>query len=664
MSWISTIPVVVLTLALLFVPGGLVAFALGLRGLSAASTAPALTVTITAVTAIVSPYLGLRWSAAPVLVVSALLAAVTAGIRRLVNRRVHFRGQPTAWTPSWAGSALTAGFLIGAGLIVSQLIRAFSAPDHISQTFDNIFHLNAVRYILDTGSASSLTLTSMTSGDQAPYFYPAAWHGIVALIVELSGTPISVAVNVANICIAAAVWPIGCMLLTRVVVGKRTLPVMAAGVLSAGFSAFPILLLDYGVLYPNFLALCLLPVGLAAVVVFFNATTALSFSPFTRFALIGLIAPGIAVAHPNGLMSLIAFSVPVILYAYWRRFVAGRQFMDNLRASILASAGLAVLLGIFVIMWKYIRPPVDAAFWDKIQSPARAIFQVITNSALDRPVSWTVSILMALGLIALAWQRKQLWLVSCFILTGALFVIVSGVSFGYLRSLITGVWYNDSYRVAALLPLTAVPLAAAGLDWLARKLAQLAIRIEERHSATRLGQVSSYRQRTVLNAISGALLLAVAVSSQGAGMGAAVADARKHYAETAKSEVLTTDELALISKLDALVPADDVIAVNPWTGGALAYALAQRNTTAKHILTTYTGAEEVINQKLRDALIDPSVCPAVKATGVRYVLDFGTQEVHYEHHDFPGLDNLRGSPAFTLAGQVGQAKLYRLNACS
>src|SRR5690606_5761584 len=93
--------------------------------------------------------------------------------------------------------------------------------------------------------------------------YPAAWHDLVSLLVSVGGGGIPVSVNVINIVVAAVVWPLGCLYLARTVWGNRPAVVLSAAVLSAGFGAFPISLLDFGVLYPNFLAVALLPLVLA-----------------------------------------------------------------------------------------------------------------------------------------------------------------------------------------------------------------------------------------------------------------------------------------------------------------------------------------------------------------------------------------------------------------
>ena len=80
-----------------------------------------------------------------------------------------------------------------------------------SQTFDSVFHLNALRYVLETGNASSMTITGMTNGDNPPYFYPAAWHGLASLLIQITGLQLPAAVNVLNLCVAMTVWTLGCM---------------------------------------------------------------------------------------------------------------------------------------------------------------------------------------------------------------------------------------------------------------------------------------------------------------------------------------------------------------------------------------------------------------------------------------------------------------------
>lgn len=666
MSWLDVLPLVLAAGIFLLLPGGLLGWTLGLRGLPAIAAAGPLTVSVSAILAILLPYASIPWTAAGVL----LGAAAAAGLV-LVARRLFEGCWPVgpAWRPvpvRRANVIMGSGYLVGATLIVVQLALAFGTPSSYSQTFDNVFHLNGVRYVLDTANASSLTMSSMTSGDSSPYFYPAAWHGMVAGLVQLTGTPLTVSVNVFNVAVAAIVWPFGCMLLTRVFAGNRPVAVGAAGALSGAFAAFPLLPLDFGVLYPNFLSISILPTGLASVALFFGLARNLPLAPIARYSLpLGLV-PGLALAHPNGLMSLLALSVPVLLQAYARRYLKGRAYQNRPRSEwILASSGLVAFAALFVVLWKVIRPPRDAAFWGPIQSAAGAAFEVLTNSPMNRPVAITVSVLMVLGLF-LSWRRPSTyWLVAGFGIMAIFFVIVSGMPPGRLRDLATGVWYNDSYRIAALLPLTALPFAATGLDWAVARLRNWASSGAYPWSSTKRPAATQPRvgASRIGVGIAATVLAVAGISAQVPSLAASVASARLSYTENDDSPLVSSDEQRVIDQLDEIVPAGDVIAVNPWTGGALAYALADRETTAKHILTANAPDVAILNQGLRKADKDPRVCSAIRSTGVKYVLDFGSKEVHGGDHPFPGFEDLSDSSAVKLVLQHGSAKLYQITAC-
>jgi hypothetical protein len=74
----------------------------------------------------------------------------------------------------------------------------------------------------------------------------------------------------------------------------------------------------------------------------------------------------------------------------------------------------------------------------------------------------------------------------------------------------------------------------------------------------------------------------------------------------------------------------------------------------------------VVAESLADAGTSPAVCDAVKATKVSYALDFGTQYLlnHPESRTFQGLQNLASSGAVQLVDQQGNAKLFKVVACS
>ncbi|RAX17288.1 hypothetical protein DC347_08935 [Pseudarthrobacter sp. AG30] len=656
MSWFSVLPTALACLLLLFAPGTLLIVALGLRNPAFLAVAPLLTVSVASVSAIVAPYLGIGWSLLPVGAATVLLAAVLFAIRRIPALR-----QPKLpWRTALAGSQRMlllggVGFGIGALSIAIQLRTAFGRPDNISQTFDNVFHLNAIRYVLDTGNASSMTLTGMTNGGNPPYFYPAAWHGLASLLIQLTGAPLPASVNVLNLCIAAGVWTLGCMFLVRTLVGPNPYAVGAAGVLAAGFGSFPILLLDFGVLYPNFLAVSMLPAALACVSIFFGSRQFVNIGPGARFLLAPMTALGVAIAHPNGVMSLLALSVPVLLAA-WAFFAIDRRRAGRpMRLTLAAGAGLLATFGVMAVLWKIIRPPAVAAFWPPIQTQGQALGEVITNSAMQRPVAWAVSALAIVGLAIVFRRRATAWFAGSFIVVALLFVVVSAGPAGRYRDLLTGVWYNDSYRLAALLPVVGVPLAAIGAAWLIERLQERTLRFRS--------NAAPGAAPGLLDSAGPIIALVVVGLLQAPPMVTPVLSAQANYSTTPDSPLVSSDEMAIIQELDNYVPTDATVAVNPWTGGAMAFAIADRNTTSKHTLTTYTKATELLNDKFREAATDPSVCAAARDGNVRYVLDFGTREVHGGNHGFQGLQIPDATPGFKLLDQKGDAKLFQVTAC-
>ncbi|MDI3212573.1 DUF6541 family protein [Arthrobacter sp. AL12] len=661
MSWLETVPFLAAAAVFLILPGGMVTLVLGLRGLPALALAPLVTVALSAVIGVALPYAGLPWSSVPILLGGTALALSLGLARRLSGDPIRFTPTEPRLLLRRQSLVIAGSYLAGAAAILAQLAVAFGTPESYSQTFDNVFHLNGVRYVLETSNASSLTMTSMTSGGQPPYFYPAAWHGLVAAFIQLTGLPLTVGVNVLNMAIASVVWPLGAMLLTRVVAGKRPVAVAAAGALSAGFAAFPILLLDFGVLYPNFLSVSMLPSSLAAVALLFGQAEDLPVDPWARFGLPLLLVPAVALAHPNGFMSLLVLSVPVAVQAYWRRYVPAHGYRIRRREFALSTAALVAGAAGFALLWKVIRPPQDAAFWGPIQSVAGAGWEVLANSAMNRPIAPGISLLMLLGLLISLRRGSRFWLLACFATTGALFVVVSGMEISPFRSDVTGVWYNDSYRLAALLPLTALPFAALGADEGWRRISAALSRGKD---GLRSGETAPRPAGKALRTagVTAALVLMVIVS-QVPSLAGAVGSAQRNYAAGPDSALVSTDEQAVLDRLPEFVPDGAAVAVNPWTGAALAYALADRDTTAKHVLTANTRDVEILNAHLRDAGAVPGVCEAARATGVRYALDFGTQEVHGGTHPFPGLADLAGSSAVKLVFRQGQAALYELTAC-
>ena len=261
----SLSPLIVGALIIL-IPGLIVALAMRQRGVEALGLAAPISVGIFGVSAIFASKVGVRFS----FLIPLAFAVILAGLGYLICRLLGSRGwldfpapqkrrdqqENTAivrsgwFTPQTLAAGLSV--LVGFILLYISIARAIGRPEYISQTYDVNFHLNAIRYMADTGDASSLTIANMTSGGEAPTFYPAVWHGIATVIYQVTGISVPATANLMSVLVGAVIWPLSVMYLVRSTMRASIPALLSVGVVSASFTAFPMLLIHFGVLYPKY----------------------------------------------------------------------------------------------------------------------------------------------------------------------------------------------------------------------------------------------------------------------------------------------------------------------------------------------------------------------------------------------------------------------------
>ena len=642
-------------LMLVAVIGGALAWAIGLRGFWAVAVAPAFGMTMIGGTAIVEPWVGLPWSVAAVLIVTTVLGAVLWWVRFATNRRRPLGGlrdAPRRRFDTW----LMVGLVAAAVVLSLRVFEAVGAPGNFSQTFDNIFHLNGVRFILDTGNASSLYLGRMTNPGGALAFYPAAWHAAVALIVQLSGASIPVAVNAMTLVVAAVIWPLGIVLLTRTLFGAGRVLTVSASILATAFPLFPLLLLEYGVLYPYQMGLALTPVALAA------TTRALGLggaaepqsSELSRWwwglVVLGTI-PGIALSHPGAFVTWLAFTAPMVVIFVVQRLKEAQSARG--RWAIGGAFVAYLLVGAVALM--VLRPPAEARGWPIMMSVPAAGWEVLSVSAWFGVAAPVAALAVLAGVVwALIVRSTASWLaLGMYVVAAFLFITVAALPLGSLRDAFTGAWYNNIPRLAAMLPLAMVPLGAFGIARTASALAAIPV-------FARLREWTAPAWRVVIGAV---LALAGMLAVQGAALSVASSSVARLFAITPDSPLVNSDEYALLQRVDEHVPVGVAIAGSPWNGSSMAYALADRPVLMPHTLMEITHDLELINDGLNGANPGDAVCAAIAALQVGFVLDFGPQEVHGATHEFPGFEDLAGSDRVRLVDQEGEARLYEIVAC-
>lgn len=660
MSWWHLGPSLLAAAAILFVPGLLVGGALGLRRLPLLAGAPALGVSLLALWAVAAQLAQVPYSPAGLVLVAVVVAAGIAGIRAIAGRgrrsadaaRVGARPRAAAEARALAAPLGAAG--IAAVIIGWRLKGAFGRPENISQTYDNIFHLNAVRYGLETGDASSLTITRFLSDVDAPSFYPAAWHDLAIGVAQLNGGSIPFAVNATNIVLAAVVWPIGCIFLARQIFGPAARVALWSGVVSTAFPAFPLLMVDFGVLYPYMMSLAILPTAIALLVGVLRAARHQDHPAVPMGAALLLILPGLGLAHPSTVLAYLLLVSPLLLAVLGHR----ARRLAHSRARVLAYLWPVALVILFLEilrrLWIVVRPLPEASLWEARATQAQAIGEALAAAPLGRPVAWVVLALTLAGLVILVRRGRPGWVSVSFALACGLYVVANGTPFGDFRSFVTGVWYNDPFRLAALLPVLAVPVAVAAVlalhEWIERR-------------ATLLTAGRSPRG-IVRWGVPAVLAIVLGWSVQGEAMDAAEASASSQYRLTDDSALLSEDESRLLEQVDDVVPADESVVASPWTGASLVYPLADRESLTPYVFGARNEDVSLILERLSDVMEDPAVCEAVESENSYWVLDFGLREVHGGAHPSPGLLDLADNEGLEVAAEVGDARLYEITACS
>lgn len=674
MGWIEFSGFVAVAAAILFLPGLLVARAARLPWVTSLGIAPAVSSASIAGAAIVANKIGVRWGLVPALGITVVLAAaglLLSSVGRFLSRRTTTHERPPSAQvepagrtasqagehalPRWAWWVATA---IGASALMCYHIKVLIGhPASFSQTFDNIFHLSAIRWILDHGNGSSLGLT-MTSGNNPPAFYPLAWHDTVSLVLlTLRSTNVPAANNAVIMAVAAFVWVAGCLLLARTAL-KCSIPgIIAAGFLTSAFPTFPYGPLSFGVLYPNFYGISLLPSVVALTLTVFGYGRGPRISMWSTIP-IGLIALlGMALAHPNTIALYCVFVAPLLVGWTVRSVRRGKA---NQQWAVWGGATALCVVGFFAIffLWKVIRPDENAAIWTPTRTVPQALGEAIAMAPGFSMVAWVPAAAVITGAVVVIRTRHNLWMLVSHLLMIWLWVVVAAWPWGDSRTAIVGIWYNDANRLAAALPLTAFPLAVTGCSWFGQWVTD------------RLGTATVHGRRLparlLESVVAGATVLVLLLTTQTTGyLRTAIGNGAKTYRVEISGDLVDSDELALIQRLPKLLPPGAVVATAPYNGSSMAFALENISTTTTHVLYSPTADITVINMSLDDAQELPSVCRALEDLNVQFVLDFGPKEINNDDWavNYQGFDDLSTSPGFTEIAREGHAVLYRIDAC-
>jgi hypothetical protein len=657
-SWLSAVPDVLVCVGLFFVPGLLATYLGGLRGITAWATAPLVTVAVVAAVAVLGGLFGFRFGVWPAVAGTVAMALLAAGLAMLLRARGLKQPAPD---PARYSLAVVIGAAAAVVIGSVTFITGVKRPDAISETYDAIFHYNAIRYIEQTGKASPLTIGSLGQPSSHGSFYPDAWHTMAALLAELTGASIPVAATVTCLVIAVVVWPAACLLLARHLFGaigsRAVAAVVITGMLSSLFGAFPWMLTGaWGVLWPNALGMALAPAGVALGLSITRISAGDTFGAQRwLFGVAGAWAIGIA--HPNSALSVAVICLlPVLMCVgpyvldQWNRNTVGTTL-------VLLALLAVVVVGAYVALGLHVVRHTESQYFPVTQTAGQAVASAVSNGTDGQVAEWAMAAFLIIGVVACFVWRQRRWLVIAELIIVALYVASAAIASNVVRPF-TGLWYNDSHRLAATLPIVAIPLTTIGVlaagEWLLQAL-------------HRLPSAASLAARPALVlALPVALGTVVAVGTAAQAVPDNAKTVGAQFSTSGANTFVSAAKLQFLQTVARLVPASALVADDPFEGTAYLYSLS-----GTHVLFPQagTGSDNIELTYLAQHLVrlgkDPMACALVRQYGIGYMIvgpdDYLAKDQlpgFYGGVADPGRD-----PGFRLLAADGPLRLYKITTC-
>lgn len=647
LSWLAVLPSAGVIALIFYAPGAVVLLAARMPASVALALAPAASTAIGGASAIVCGAIGVGWNLVA-FVVATVVAAMLAVLTRLVIRV----GEAPIDTNPRTTRAGIVGVLVAVPIAVAPMIAEIRVPDRAVQTWDAIFHLNALRWIADTGRGSSLQLAELS--EPRPGFYPAGWHDLVSLGIGAGlGSPTLLA-NLSALVIAGLVWPSALALLASRVTPKAPAIVLVAPIIGSCFAAFPARMLSYGTLWPNALSTALVPAVLAVLVMILDIAGA---RRRLLLSAVGLVAlAGAVLAHPTAIFAVAFLGAPLLALRAWPRLTSLWRCGRRAAAVVL---GIGVPLAATVVLVALLRVPIIAntaayprpAIATQSQAVGEALFDTMLASTgfVTTSTAWVLGALVIAGIVVAMRVPSQPWIAASWVIAVLLYALAAGGP-SPLRFLV-GFWYTDPVRLGALVPIPASILAAIATHWMIAR----ASRFLHRRTSIRTHPVVTW---------------AVVIALLGAGTVGFRAVPRafelyRDYSDPLQRSwgLLSPSEVSLIRRAARKLPSDSITIGNPFNGSAFLYALADRRVMYPHVTANWGPTQLYLARNFRRLGSDPKVCSALNRLGIEYF--YYDSRVYFYGNPaeriFSGLTPPRSG--VSEIDRAGSAVLYRITGC-
>ena len=653
-------------------PGTLLNASLTKDATKAICLAPATSIALLSIFAIVNPRLGI-WTQYSSLMIE--LGCVALGFLVSSAALNRHTAQNSITIKKKELCCLVLFFSISAIIAAYVFLTVLDGPDCYFQAWDNQTHLRKIRAFVETGNYSSFNSQFYKNALTAPEplansFYPSAWHLLAAMLVSLLDIPVTQAANAVNILCVGTILPLTLFLCLQELGIKKPSSLALCAIICLGVPIYPWDLISYGPLYPNLLGFCLLPGEISLFFSLFNKFNQIKLADTLKGVILlflGLIS--LALAHPNTVFAW-GFILAPYLISRFKFFISAKY------RNIPSIACYAIpFAAIFLIWISFTRIPfmheIVDCYWPAFTSVPKALLSALFLGTTTHPIQILIPLLTFIGVYIELKDRK-----FCLAATYGLLVIFYTIDAGSnlpVKPLLTGFWYNDYHRVSAMLGLISIFLACLAIN---RIFVYLEDKLSEQKTSV----------RTAIAGVIAAGMIALIFYPS-------IPLPRKHELQTAfgyeinemrnqfDKELIYYD---LFSPLEedfckttlAKYNSDNSVVINnPDDGSIFAYGVYGSNMYYRYWYPpapdTETKESKVIRHHLNEIASNENVRNAVKQIGAKYViqLDHGepTQEYRIQYN-YDNADEWRGidlidetTPGFTLVASNDDIRLYKID---
>ncbi|WP_077087241.1 DUF6541 family protein [Mycobacterium rhizamassiliense] len=643
--WFGTL----LALFLLIAPGTIVARIAQLSWPAAVAVGPALTYGVVALAIIPFGAVGIPWNGWTALAALIAVCVVATALQLLLARYRDTEAEARAIT-GLPALAVGAGVALGVLLIMWAAYRGLAAHwQTVPSTWDAVWHANEVRFMLDTGQASSTHMGELRNVEtHQPLYYPSVFHALTALYCQLTGAAPTTGYTVSSV--AASVWlfptsaaMLSWHLLRPVTTVWRTAGVAAtAAALSASFTSVPYV--EFGVAaMPNLAAY---GVAIPTFVLIVSTLRHRDRIPVAALALIGVLS-----VHLTGGFIVVLFLLGWwLLDALWHP-VRGR-LADALTLTAVAVPTGLILAPQFLGVLRQADIIAGHAF-PSFKSAKQGVIDALllhTRHLNDFPTQIGLVVLVYAGMALLLYKRiwwpPAVWLVLTVatVYSGAPFHNAAGAAIEKFSQF----FYNDPRRLTSVVTVLVTPMAALALF----AAVLLAVAVAKRV----VGRFRELPPRVWVSTTAVLLVLSTVFIA-------------RHYfyrhlvlfGDKYDSVMIDQRDLMAMAYLSKLPGAHDTVIGDANTDGtAWMYAVADLHPLWTHYdypQQTGPGPQRYIFwASARRGESDPKVVEAIKALNIRYIYTSTPTVRGFAVPD--GLVSLEKSKSWALIYDNGGAKIY------